>query len=137
MDNDESYYQDQELYIEKATLAERIALDKHETTTGKFFIQILTPTFPKGSVVDKKMAAPNISKHKGDKLDVSSYRQTNYVYLEIPKYIVLNFEYVYLEEFKKEKVLIPKGTEFLITSLNKSTKYEDIRIIGLWTLYLL
>ena len=135
MDNNESYYQDQELYVEKAKLVEKIVLDDYMTTTGKFFIQILTPSFSKSTIVDKKMSAPKISKHKGAKLDVKSYRQTNYVYLEIPKYIVLNFDKVEIDGV--EKVVIPKGTEFLITSLNKSIEYEDIRIIGLWTLSLL
>lgn len=135
MDNNESYYQDQELYMEKAKLVERIVLDDYKTTTGKFFIQILTPTFSKSNIVDKKMSAPKISKHKGAKLDVKPYRQTNYVYLEIPKYIVLNFDKVKIDGV--EKVVIPKGTNFLITSLNKSIEYEDIRIIGIWTLSIL
>lgn len=141
-----NYYDNMELKIERAILAEEIILPKvtkeryithdwlkyntyispfteYEDTIGKFFIPILTPMVSQGEVWTKTKSSPSTKGHKGDGLQTRSYNTSNYISLYIPKYILLNFV---------DK--IPKGTEFILSSINNSIDIDDMRIIGIYSL---
>lgn len=127
--DDLNYYDDQQITFERVILAKKIKVDKYRATNGKFFFPILTPTMKQEDVTEVSTKAPNISKHKGTKLDVRKYKTVNYINLEIPRYIMMNFEVG-----ESGKIEVPKGTQFLVTSLDKSVDYSKLRIIGLWSL---
>lgn len=84
---------------------------------GKFCIPILFPleTTPK----DVSVPAPNISTVSDTKLNTESYKTSNYIEINIPKYILLNFLDV-----------VPMGTKFIVTFIGGSYEIDDIRIIG-------
>ena len=66
------------------------------------------------------MPSPTVRNIQSDcNLRVSSYEKSNYVEINIPKYILLNF----LDK-------IPEGTRFLIIFVGGSIEIADIRIIG-------
>lgn len=56
--------------------------------------------------------------------------------LEGVKGILLNL-YNYLDKFEDENsiITISAGTEFIITGIGESIEYDDIRIIGIYTLF--
>lgn len=98
------------------------AFDKYEDTTGKFFMNIMTPLKDGGDTSDVTKGSPSTRNVKGKtKLNTSSYSSSNYIELTIPKYILLNFTGT-----------IPKGTEFLVGSINGSSDVDDMRIIGIY-----
>ena len=100
------------------------------------------------------------SNFEGYKPTVRTHKIRNYIELDIPTY--MQFEWCYHQKFitdiygsitthsvehihgselhpHTEKVRvdfkgfkIPKGTTFLVAGINGSTKFEDLRIIGLW-----
>lgn len=133
-----------ESYLETATLLEDILLPElppfptmkeiHEDRVyyprteelytdvfGKFSIPILTPLGdntgdPKDE--DITVTARNIV-NPSCNIKTSAYKDSNFVELNIPKYIVLNF-----------LTKIPKGTKFIVAFLGGSTSLGDIRVIG-------
>ena len=127
--DDINYYDDQQITFERVILAKKIKVDKYRATTGKFFFPILTPTVKQGEASKTPTKAPNIGKHKGVKLDVKKYNVLNYINLEIPKYLMMNFNVG-----DSGKIEVPKGTQFLVTSLDKSIEYDKLRIVGIWSL---
>lgn len=85
---------------------------------GKFCIPILFPLEEEPK--NKKMPAPTVRNIQSDcKLKTIPYEQSNYVELNIPKYILMNFT---------GKVL--SGTRFLIIFVGGSIKISDIRVTG-------
>lgn len=85
---------------------------------GKFCIPVLFPL--ESSPKDTPMPSPTVRNIQSDcNLRVSSYEKSNYVEINIPKYILLNF----LDK-------IPAGTRFLIIFVGGSIEIADIRIIG-------
>lgn len=127
--DDLNYYDDQQITLERVILAKKITVEKYRATFGKFYFPILTPTVKKDEAQETVTKPPNISSHKGAKLDVKKYKVCNFIKLEIPKYIMMNFNVG-----SSGKIEVPKGTEFLVTSLDKSIDYTKLRIIGLWSL---
>lgn len=141
-----NFFENQELpYLEIVTLAEDIILpeistepltleylqknneykfayNEYSDIDGKFFFDIYTPMVDKEKVYSKSLPAPSTKGFNGN-LHPSSYIDTNYIVLTIPKYIVLNF---------KDK--IPKGTKFLLASVGASTDFEYLRIVGIYSI---
>lgn len=96
---------------------------EYTNIVGKFFLTIMTPLVSKGLPNTTSCPAPSKFGHRGQNLNVKSYKSSNYIELTIPKYIIYNF-----------RKLIPKGTEFIVASVGGSTDPNDMRIIGLWTI---
>lgn len=130
--------------VEKATLAEDIVLPsitkapltlsflegggsyktaetEYKDTKGKFFISIMTPLVDQTNASTVSKASPTTRGQSGSKLNASKYSSSNYVTLTIPKYILLNFTGT-----------VPKGTEFLVASINGSSSISNMRIIGIY-----
>lgn len=97
------------------------AFDKYKDTKAKFFINIMTPLADSsGDATDTSNTSPSTRNQKGKtKLNTSSYGSSNYIELTIPKYILLNFT-----------DSVPKGTKFLVGSINGSYDTDDMHIIG-------
>lgn len=118
-----NFYENQTLSIERAVLAEDIILPditELKDTLAKFFLPIMTPMLKTDVVTESVKIIPPL---KGSNQSSNSCTSTNYISLYIPKYILMNFD-------KK----VPKGTEFIITSIDGSIKIDDMRIIGIYTL---
>lgn len=87
-------------------------------TIGKFCIPILFPLEDKP--VDTPVPAPTIRNIQSNTtLVTKGYMESNYVEINIPKYIMMNF-----------LTVIPKGTRFLIIFVGGGLSVSDIRIIG-------
>ena len=131
-------------YVEEATLLEDILLPElppfptweeihdnnvyyprtvelYEDMEGKFSVPIITPLGDNtGEPVDDIAGAASARNIMNEgALQVSTYQESNYVTLNIPKYILLNF----LE-------IVPKGTRFIVAFIGGSTNIGDIRVIG-------
>ena len=92
----------------------------YSSVKADFYINIEIPNLSKEDKIDELKAAPQIL-HGGNRLNTSSYRTTNTIRLEIPKYLVMMFD-----------GKIPKGTKFLVTSLADKADAKNIRIISLY-----
>ncbi|MCM1215949.1 MAG: hypothetical protein NC548_15690 [Lachnospiraceae bacterium] len=145
--NNEATEYSKELHIEKAILLEEIILPElpkfvskghhshsghsviaspysikiYHDEIGKFSIPILTPTNenysdPYDGVVPT-VSTGNITSDVP--IVASSYVQSNYIELKIPRYIVLNF----IDK-------IPKLTEFIVAFIGDSYEIDDVKIIG-------
>lgn len=134
-----NFYEDLDMrYIEVGILLEDIELPKLPTvqdilegkvttfraeelytdTIGKFCIPILFPL--EETAKDKEVIHPVVRNITNDcNLIVSPYQTSNYIELNIPKYILLNF----LD-------IIPAGTRFLLCFIGGDIEIEDIRVIG-------
>lgn len=89
---------------------------------GKFSIPILNPLNDNRETPEDNITGSTSVRNVMNKdcnLEVSTYEVSNYVTLNIPKYIVLNFIGT-----------IPKGTRFVVAFIGGSTDYDDIKIIG-------
>ena len=88
---------------------------------GKFYIPILTPLATVTDKPNEKLVTNTIRNIVNDdcNLEVTSYTESNYLELTIPKYILFNF-------LNK----IPAGTVFLVGFVGGRTDYEDIKIVG-------
>lgn len=96
--------------------------DLYKDTKGKFFINIMTPLKDTGDTNDISKSSPSTKNQKGTyKLNTNGYNASNYIELTIPKYILLNFTNI-----------VPKGTKFVVGSINGSYDVDDMRIIGLY-----
>lgn len=85
---------------------------------GKFCIPILFPLEEEPK--DVSVPAPKLTTVKGSsQLATETYMTSNYIEINIPKYILLNF----LD-------IIPKGTKFIVTFIGGSYEIDDIRVIG-------
>ena len=88
---------------------------------GKFCIPILFP-FDEENMEpkDKDEVAPTVRNIINDcNLEVKEYKTSNFIEINIPKYILLNFV---------DK--IPKKTKFLLTFVGGGIQIDDIRVIG-------
>lgn len=101
----------------------KLAFNEYKDTKGKFFMNIMTPLVEKGAVAEKFANSPRTVGHRGKALNTTDYISTNYITLTIPKYILLNFT-----------GKVPKGTEFLVASIDGSLEVDDIKIIGIYSL---
>ena len=101
----------------------KLAFNEYKDMQGKFFMNIMTPMVQKGEIEEKFSSSPRTVGHKGNGLSTMDYISTNFITLTIPKYILLNFT-----------GMVPKGTEFLIASIDGSLEVEDIKIIGVYSL---
>lgn len=98
------------------------AFDKYKDVKGKFFISIMTPLKDGGDANNVSMGSPSTRNQKGKtKLNTSGYNSSNYIELTIPKHILLNFT-----------DSVPKGTKFIVGSINGSYDADDMRIIGVY-----
>jgi len=126
MNDDKNFYESQEIISERVQLAEDIKLPdnilEYSNTKAKFFIKLFTPLENFNNTKSETNSAPNISRKNNNNLKSSSYNSSNYIYLTIPRYILLNFIDI-----------VPKGTEFIITCIGEF-KIEHFRIIGIYTL---
>lgn len=120
LENEASEYT-QSLHAEKAILLEEIIIEQLSDKIGKFSIPILTPTNSNYSKpVDKNKSSISSKKITSDvPITTSSYSQSNYIKLKIPKYIVSNFS-----------LKIPEHTEFIVIFLGSGYELDDIKIIG-------
>ena len=138
-----NYYGGDLYSIEIATLASDLIIKDFKKIKGKFFLQFLHPS------VDARTSKPK-NKSKG------KYKESNYLELEIPPHVIVNcvkpkIRTLYIDangyvnihngrpirlfsmEFKKANSVaykIPKGTEFLVETLNGSTTASDFRILS-------
>lgn len=91
-------------------------------TIGKFSVPIINPLGDNSGdpVNDEKSggSARNIV-NSNCNIEVNSYQKSNYLELNIPKYILLNF-------LRK----VPAGTIFLVGFIGGDTSVGDIRIVG-------
>lgn len=125
-----NFYKGLDFVIERAILAEDLKLptgdpiENFKDVNAKFYIPVLTPMISNESAFDNKKPKPSRKGNRGESLDLSTYIESNYVSLVIPKYILL--------EFAHEKK-IPAKTEFLMCSVGGNLKVEFYRIIGLYS----
>lgn len=129
--NIDSFYDRPELkYSERVILAEDLelpdpSLDGYNPLSdftdmnAKFYLPIMTPLLDTDITYDKHSQKPN-----SDTLITSEFISSNYITLVIPKYILLQFAY---------EIIIPTGTEFIVTSIGGQMKIEYYRIIGVYT----
>ena len=94
---------------------------EYRSEIGKFYIPILTPSINKDDIIYEDTSAPRV-KSKSAKLDVDSYKNSNTILLEIPKYLVCEFT-----------GKIPAGTQFLFVSLSSRIMENKFRIIALYS----
>lgn len=131
-------------YIEVATLMETITLPEpppfpthleitleqvyyprieelYTDMRGKFSISILNPLNDnKETPQETTKGSTNVRNvTNNSSLNVSSYQVSNYVTLNIPKYILLNFLHK-----------VPAGTKFVVAFVGGSTDYNNIKVIG-------
>lgn len=97
----------------------KLAQNVYKDTPGKFYINILSPLIDRNDALDSSYKMPKLLGHKGQKLNINKYSSSNYITLIIPKYILMDFTNV-----------IPKGTEFLVGFVGKSTSIDNIQVIG-------
>lgn len=97
------------------------AEELYEDMSGKFSIPIITPLSDNEGDPKDSSAGVNTTRNiiNNGNFQVSTYKESNYITLNIPKYILLNF-------LSK----IPKGTKFIVGFIGGSTDIEDIRVIG-------
>lgn len=109
------------LHSEKAILLEEILIGAYEDKIGKFSVPIITPTNSNYSDPVDNITPPVSTGNiiSDGPVRASSYVQSNYIELKIPKYIVMNFT-------KK----IPKLTEFIVIFIGDSYELDDVKIIG-------
>lgn len=129
--NIDSFYDRPELkYSERVILAEDLelpdpSLDGYNPLSdftdmnAKFYLPIMTPLLDTDITYDKHSQKPN-----SDTLITSEFVSSNYITLVIPKYILLQFAY---------EIIIPAGTEFIVTSIGGQMKIDYYRIIGVYT----
>ena len=120
--------------IEKAILLEDVEFSgmlPHLKVTGKFNVPILTPTMKAGVEVESKNRTPKIKTQSNVTLETSSYTTTNYLILEIPKYMLVDF--IQTIEFENNVPLIsgkiPARDEFIVGFLGEDI--NNVRIIGI------
>lgn len=90
---------------------------------AKFFMPIMSPLMSGENASNDKKASPSVKNQKGSsKLQVNSYNSSNYIELVIPKYILMNFVDI-----------VPKGTEFIVGSINGSLSIGKMKIIGIYS----
>lgn len=94
---------------------------EYKSMIGKFYIPILTPSINKDDIVYEDKSAPKV-KSKSVKLTTETYKNSNIILLEIPKYLVCEFT-----------GKIPAGTQFLFVSLSSRIMENKFRIIGLYS----
>lgn len=152
----DNYYEDFKISMERVILAEDIQISgEPKPVTGKFFFPALTPSAGGGSPSNNTKIAPSTNNIEGSSLTVGQYSSSNYITLEIPIYMQLDFGFstkfitdsYYLDEPKRHyypnhhhevkevkfrPFKIPKGTEFIVGGLIGSTKFEHLKIIGIW-----
>lgn len=97
------------------------SIDIYKDQIGKFSIPILTPTNANYSDPVDNIAPPVSTGNiiSDGPVRASSYVQSNYIELKIPRYITLNF----IDK-------IPKLTEFIVTFIGDSYEIDDVKIIG-------
>lgn len=86
---------------------------------GKFSIPIMIPLLDSSEIIERQSMAPTM-KGNINKLTTNKYSSTNYISLHIPVYLIKDFGDV-----------VPKGTEFIVTSINGGTELGDLKIVGL------
>lgn len=96
-------------------------VELYKDTLGKFSIPIINPLGDNtGAPTDSSGGSSNTRNIvNNSNLQVSTYKESNYITLNIPKYILLNF-------LNK----VPKGTKFIVAFIGGSTSIGDIRVIG-------
>lgn len=130
-----NYYENQSIpRSERVVLAEDLKLpgspislasSAYPKIKGKFFMPLMTPLMEQEETNNQEKSSPsNKGQISSSKLQTDSYSSSNYFELSIPVYLLLGFENT-----------IPKGTEFIITSIGGSISIEDMRIIGLYTTF--
>ena len=92
----------------------------YSSVMADFYLRIETPNLDTNSKEEKNQAAPTVYQG-GNRLNTTSYKTSNTIRLEIPKYIVMLFDNK-----------IPKGTKFLVASLADEADAGNIRIISLY-----
>ena len=133
------YEQDFQTSIEKAILAEDLYFTTIDNIQGKFYLPVMMPTSDIGKPVIKSNAPQKTS---------------NYIKLNIPGYILLQFMIGSITSlqvdktklsvsgkngskmtlmFKTNKFKIPKGTVFLVGFLGGEFTIEKTCIVGLLT----
>ena len=138
--NTANYYeQDFQTSIEKAILAEDLYFTTIDNIQGKFYLPVMMPT----SDIDKPVIKSN-----------APQKTSNYIKLNIPGYILLQFMIGSITSlqvdktklsvsgkngskmtlmFKTNKFKIPKGTVFLVGFLGGEFTIEKTCIVGLLT----
>jgi hypothetical protein len=87
---------------------------------GKFSIPILNPLAETSEPVETDAGTGTVRNIlNNSSIMITPYKESNYVELNIPKYILLNFVDT-----------VPKGTKFLVCFIGGSIKVKDIRVIG-------
>ena len=121
--NFSSYYeQDSQTSIEKAILAESINFNTIDNIQGKFFLPVMTPS------LDITQAAKTQTNGR--------LNTANYIYLNIPGYILLQFMKPTLSEegfLKCQSGFIPKNTVFLVEFLGGRFSIDKTCIVGILT----
>lgn len=102
----------------------KLAFREYTNLMGKFFLPIMTPLKEQKEVEEESKPAPSTTGHKGAGLETKKYKSSNIVEIVIPKYILLN----YID-------IIPKGTEFVAASVNNDVNAEELRIIGIYSIF--
>lgn len=92
---------------------------------GAFYIPIMFPLVESGEPTELEFDAMSNSNIINGTLEGVNYISKNYITLNIPKYIVMNF-------YK----IIPAGTKFLIGFVGGSGEVSNMSIIGLADNYL-
>lgn len=96
-------------------------LELYGNIKGKFSIPILNPLSDTDSVSESNAGTESKRNivNSSCNIEVSAYKESNYLTLTIPRYIALNF----LDK-------IPKGTKFLVGFIGGSSEADDIKIVG-------
>lgn len=125
-----SFFQDQDFkYPEIAILLEDISIDSN---MGKFYVPILTPTMAGDRIIESSkpvLSTANILNK--DDLGLSSYTESNYVELEVPKYI---FPFTASGGAEVPVTItyhnITKGSKFVIVFVGGDI--NNIKVIGVY-----
>lgn len=116
-----NYYQEQDFkFVEIATVLERF----YYSSKGKFFINTITPLLSSGSALDdtkSKSSTSNILNYE-EKLNINSYTLSNYVSLNVPRYMS--------NDLTDMNGYISKGTKFLVSFIGGDV--NNPRIVGVY-----
>lgn len=122
-----NWYDNPQITAEIATLTKDIIFYQVEDIQAEFLLRILSPTMDtsSGDASNVQTKAPSTRSQVAHKLDAKDYITANNIVITIPKYIVYEFYDPFLQ-----RNLIPKETQFIVSSIGAELEVDKIRITG-------
>ena len=129
-------YYDDNYYESEMNKEFKFAYNEFKNIDAKFYVPVLMAGLKSADnmkEVSTKNRAPRTTGFIGN-INSQPYTSSNCITLTIPKYLLFQFLDQKNEIEGSKDPFIPKGTEFLITSVGGMMDLDLIRIIGIYTL---